>query len=238
VKGFIATIAKWGLTAFGASYVYSEWTSNGYGILDLTPERTVAEIWHTPIDDLSGDQRLASAVVSLYGADKWAKLSNPAPTVGAFQAEPPPAEAALFLRSARFGGSGGTHFDDERQLPLAPKVERIVIRSGDRVDRVEMHLAGGTALVHGDDDGGSERTLTLDPGDTVRRLEVTLGRKSNSTRVFSVRFVTDGGKVLAGGKPTADLHVIEAPPGWHLVGLHGKCGDEVDALGGLFARTP
>lgn len=238
VRGVFGAIASGGagslIPLFNPHMVYTETSKHGYGIVDITSERTVGEIWYTPIDVRTEQESLGAQLRSEQGRDLWERVSAPSATRGPIQAEPSPDETPVFVRSAAYGGAGGSVFDDQLSVPPLARIRRLGLRSGDRLDRVELMLDDGTRFSHGGSGGGAS-SLELSPTDALVRIELSLGRKSGNTRVFSIRLTTAEGRTLAGGKPTRDLRVIEAPLGFHIVGLHGRAGTEVDALGAIFA---
>ena len=52
---------------------YLELVSHGYGILDITSERAVAEFWYTPIRSRSDEERLARSLTVERGANRWSR---------------------------------------------------------------------------------------------------------------------------------------------------------------------
>lgn len=136
--------------------------------------------------------------------------------------------------SDQFGGPHGTSFNDLAALPDAPRVRSLMLRGGNRLDRVETTLTTGAVLRHGGS-GGSARYLTLADGEHLTRVRLTSGKKDGHTRVFSAEFSTNRGNVLAAGKPTASAVEYTAPAGWQIVGFHGRAGSEIDKLGVIYA---
>jgi alkaline phosphatase D len=53
--------------------LYGELTSHGYGVLDLTPERAVAEYWYSDILDRSDEETLGASFTVLRGANRWSR---------------------------------------------------------------------------------------------------------------------------------------------------------------------
>ena len=132
------------------------------------------------------------------------------------------------------GGPHGTSFNDVALLSASPRVEKISLRSGSRLDRVEITHGNGHVFSHGGN-GGSERSLTLNPGEHLSSLRVCAGKHNNRTRVFHARFTTSQGRTLSGGNTTSDCVTYQAPAGMAIVGFHGRAGSEVDRLGVVFA---
>ncbi|MBC8082172.1 MAG: endonuclease [Hymenobacter sp.] len=133
-----------------------------------------------------------------------------------------------------FGGPHGTPYTDVAVLPAAPKVSKLTLRGGSRVDRVALTLTNGTTLAHGGT-GGTERTLTLNAGEVLTSVRLNAGKKDNRTRIFFAEFRTSANRTLAVGTGTADAVTYTAPAGWQIVGFHGRAGSEVDKLGVIYA---
>jgi endonuclease/exonuclease/phosphatase family metal-dependent hydrolase len=131
-----------------------------------------------------------------------------------------------------WGGPHGTAFTDIDRV--GPRVTRVSLRAGARVDQVGLDLADGTSLRHGGW-GGTANSLTLAPGEHLAQVTLTRGKKNGQTRIFSARFTTNRGRTLAGGSPTEDSVTYTAPAGWQVVGFHGRSGAEVDRLGLIYA---
>ncbi|SFP09904.1 Metal-dependent hydrolase, endonuclease/exonuclease/phosphatase family [Amycolatopsis arida] len=134
------------------------------------------------------------------------------------------------------GGPHGVPFTDVDRVPVPARVSRVAIRSGERVDAVSTTLADGTVFAHGGS-GGTERALTLSPGEYLTEITLDTGQKDGRTRIFHVRFRTNLGRVLSGGTPTSSTGTHTAPPGWQIVAFHGRAGAELDKLGVIQTRV-
>jgi hypothetical protein len=132
------------------------------------------------------------------------------------------------------GGPHGTAFNDVSLLPESPSVSKLTLRSGNRIDRVEVTLSNSDVFSHGGS-GGSESSLTLGSNEYLTGLIACTGSYGGNTRVFYTRFTTSSGRSLAGGSTTTSCSTFNAPVGWQIVGLHGRAGDEVDKLGVVYA---
>ncbi|HEX5276057.1 MAG TPA: ricin-type beta-trefoil lectin domain protein [Fluviicoccus sp.] len=132
------------------------------------------------------------------------------------------------------GGPHGAAFNDVSLLPVSPSVGKVTLRSGSRIDRVEVTLSNGHILSHGGS-GGSESSLTLGSNEYLTGLTVCTGVYNGNTRLYSARFITSSGRTLSGGSTTASCSTFTAPAGWQIVGFHGRSGDEVDKLGVVYA---
>lgn len=135
------------------------------------------------------------------------------------------------------GGSGGAVFDDSSYLNVDWQTQSLMIRSGDRVDAIQFSYTNGQNIRHGGN-GGQEHRLDLQEGEFVTALEFSVGRNFwGVRRVHSVRLETNLGRVLAGGKVRSEKYRYTAPAGGQIVGLVGRAGAEVDALG-VVIRQP
>ncbi|MFF8997383.1 jacalin-like lectin [Streptomyces achromogenes] len=173
--------------------------------------------------------------------DEWAKFLDPAGgnlsdhfphTVDFTYTTNPGLRASDF-----FGGPHGTAFNDAAGLPATPAPRTLTLRGAARLDAVSLTHDGGTVLGHGGT-GGTASSLTLAAGEHLTSVRLTEGQKDDRTRIFSAAFTTDRGRTLAAGTPTADGTTLTAPAGWQIVGFTGRCGDEIDKLGVLYAPIP
>ncbi|ACY13904.1 hypothetical protein Hoch_1348 [Haliangium ochraceum DSM 14365] len=141
----------------------------------------------------------------------------------------------MYHESASYGGDGGGSFHDLSAMPEFPVVKKVALRSGSRVDGVEITLGAGydDTIRHGGD-GGSYSSLTLGSGEYIQQLEVQVGRRNGSDRVVRVVLTTNTGRILAGGDSTSTRYYITAPEGFQISGFHGRQGTEIDRLGAIF----
>jgi endonuclease/exonuclease/phosphatase family metal-dependent hydrolase len=140
-----------------------------------------------------------------------------------------------FRLSDQVGGPHGQAYNDVGLLPDAPALSQVMLRSGSRVDAVELVLSNGAILRHGGS-GDSPAQLTLSQGEYLASAEVCIGEHGGHTRVFHVALTTSTGRVLAGGTATDQCTTFVAPVGYGIVGLHGRAGDELDKVGLIYAR--
>jgi len=137
--------------------------------------------------------------------------------------------------SDQYGGPHGDYFTDVPAVPAGARVRTLSLRSGNRVDQVGVTLENGTTLTHGGS-GGTAQSLTLGTGEYVTTATLCQGKYSNTTRIFSARFTTNLGRVLAGGSTTGDCVTRTAPDGWQIAGFHGRTGAEVDKVGFVYTQ--
>jgi len=137
----------------------------------------------------------------------------------------------------QFGGPHGTSYSDVNALPDHPVVRTLGLRSGNRVDQVNLGLTSGTSFVHGGT-GGTAQSLTLASGEYVTKAELRADTFNGDTRIFWARFTTSAGRTLTGGTASGSSASFTAPAGWQIVGFHGRSGDELDKVGVIYAPIP
>jgi endonuclease/exonuclease/phosphatase family metal-dependent hydrolase len=140
----------------------------------------------------------------------------------------------IIKMSDQFGGPHGTSYNDVNSLPSNPSVTKIGIRTGSRVDQVNLTLSNGTSFNHGGS-GGTAKSLTLNSGEYVKSVYMCSGQKDGHTRVFYIKFTTSSGRTLSGGTTTGSSVTYTAPSGWKIVGFHGRAGSELDKMGVIYA---
>ncbi|RLN56811.1 hypothetical protein BBJ29_005524 [Phytophthora kernoviae] len=116
-------------------------------------------------------------------------------------------------------------------------VKSITIRSGSRVDAVSLAVSAPTAMTfsHGGS-GGTAKTLTLSSGEYITSVEAHWGKYNSHTRIFYLKFTTSLGNTLSGGTTTDNSATMYASDGFQLSAFHGRDGDEIDALGGIWTK--
>jgi endonuclease/exonuclease/phosphatase family metal-dependent hydrolase len=142
--------------------------------------------------------------------------------------------AGNLQQSDQFGGPHGTSFSDVNNLPSSPAPTIIGMRAGSRVDQVNLTLSNGTTFTHGGT-GGTAKSLTLNSGEYVKSIKLCSGKYNSTTRIFYCQYTTSSGRTLSGGSTTSSTVTYIAPSGWKIVGFHGRCGDNVDKLGVIYA---
>jgi endonuclease/exonuclease/phosphatase family metal-dependent hydrolase len=136
--------------------------------------------------------------------------------------------------SDQIGGPYGVAFNDVGILPENPSVASLGIRSGDRIDRVEITLTDGVLLSHGGT-GGEKDSFSMESGEYLTSLHACSSGKKDNGRISYARFTTSTGRTLEGGTETSDCETYIAPDGWQIVGFHGRSGDEIDKIGVIYA---
>jgi hypothetical protein len=136
-----------------------------------------------------------------------------------------------------YGGQGGDAFSDF-QPPAGARIIEVRIRTGDRVDSIQMvyALADGRT-VQGPRHGGSGGGLNSVRLDTDEYIIGISGRCGNS--IDSVRIITNKRtSPLFGGRGGNREYRVEVPGGFQAVGFTGRAGNLVDAIGLTYAPTP
>ncbi|MDX3243920.1 jacalin-like lectin [Streptomyces sp. ME18-1-4] len=142
---------------------------------------------------------------------------------------------AAYQLSDQFGGPHGDYYNDIDSVPAGARATTIGLRSGSRVDQMNLTLANGATLAHGGT-GGTASSLTLGSGEYVTTAYLCQGQYNDQTRIFYAKFTTNLGNTLAGGTTTSDCVTRTAPSGWQIAGFHGRSGDEVDKIGFIYTQ--
>ena len=153
----------------------------------------------------------------------------------------PPARAQEVIREGPSGGLGGAPFDELSEVASRPaSVHQFAVKAGDLVDglNVGYDMGGGKygfARWHGGT-GGLAYTFDLQPGEYVTSVSGTYGRFLNQ-----IRFGTNTGRTSPtfGATSGQVSYSYQAPTGFEVIGLSGRAGDFVDAIGVILRRrTP
>ena len=139
------------------------------------------------------------------------------------------------LTTQTYGGGGGTGFSFMEAMGERMP-EKIAIRTGSRVDGIAFTYQGEEVSAGGS--GGTYQELTLADGEYIVSMEVCKAKKSltSTYRISYVKFVTNLGNVLEGGKKEKEVFTFRAPEGYGLAGVHGSCDSEIDRLGAIYLR--
>lgn len=136
----------------------------------------------------------------------------------------------LYTASDLFGGPHGDIFSDITLLSATSKVNKIVLRGGNRVDKVSFVLSNGTTLSHGGN-GGTEKSLVLNTGEFINSVNMCSGKKDGRTRIFYIEMKTNQNRTIATGTKTSDVFNYIVPAGYQITGFFGRSATEVDQLG-------
>ena len=151
--------------------------------------------------------------------------------------QPPAAPKYVLQRDQSVGGHGGGSFDHGGFLAKyqqGPKIARFGIRSGHRIDQLQLQWSDGTRRTHGGG-GGSYRDYALGANEYVTAIEVDVGHH-DSDRIFYLAIDTNHkAKALEGGRKTDRSTRFVAPAGWQIIGFYGRSGEELDRMGPIYA---
>lgn len=158
--GFIATLAQAAMTLANPHHVYEELESHGYGILDIRPDRAVAEYWYTDILTPMAPTTFARAYQTLDGSDHWDRTVINNPSV-ALQGPVTRVPRVTITKLEQIPGSDQLQvlfslpMDDEVQIRVAEIASgRVVLRTslgwlaaGDHTYRIPAEVRGAGAYV-------------------------------------------------------------------------------------------
>jgi hypothetical protein len=151
----------------------------------------------------------------------------------------------------RFGPSGGIlgepFFARHLTAAVLPskrpgpawRIAQIKGSAGDFVYQLEVVWVSSQGEVDssievGTDAGGGTFEFSIDPGDVLTRLTGTLNWGSfNHPQVSSIQFGTANDKAspVYGNEWSKYSFSYTSPNGFHIVGLHGRASDAIDARG-------
>ncbi|KAI9915915.1 hypothetical protein PsorP6_008286 [Peronosclerospora sorghi] len=183
------------------------------------------------------DEEQTEEETSEEGSETAAPAEPAAPATEA----PAPAPPAMTVQdsitqSEAFGGPHGTEFSDRNFANSGQVVKSVSIQAGKRLDGITIEIAAPRTMVHNHGGtGGDRKELQLGPGEHITSMELHSAQKNRHTRIFYINLVTSAGNSLSGGSMTDSRVTYTAPPGFQLVGFHGRSGDEIDMLGAVWA---
>ncbi|MGG4144326.1 jacalin-like lectin [Paenibacillus algorifonticola] len=143
--------------------------------------------------------------------------------------------SAQISLSAPFGGSGGEHFNQLAHLPSGQRLTSLSIRSGSRLDGIQLGFASGVVLSAGGT-SAAQSSIQLASDEYVKSVVLNQGSRNGGMRIFYAKFTTNKGQVLAGGTTTSDAVTYTAPEGWYIAGFYGKADNEMDRMGVIYKR--
>lgn len=129
-------------------------------------------------------------------------------------------------RSQTYGGEGGSSFDDSHRFGEWGRIQRIVVRSGTKIDAITVFYANGNRLGHGGT-GGSEHTIDLAADEIITKVEGRSGKVIDQLKFTTNKGKTHGPYGGSGGSPfTVNFGANKA-----LHYVFGRSGNLVDQLG-------
>ena len=128
------------------------------------------------------------------------------------------------------GGGSGNAFSTD----AIAKVTSVSLRSGSRIDCIQIHTTSVNSGVYGGN-GGSPQSFSVNGDEVI----VAITGRAGPSSVDALEFVTNKGSVSpffggTGGSPFS----FQAPPGTYLVGIQGRCDTELYAIGPIWGTLP
>ncbi|POM66402.1 Hypothetical protein PHPALM_17741, partial [Phytophthora palmivora] len=138
--------------------------------------------------------------------------------------------------SESFGGPHGDQFSDQLACTSGMTITSVTIRAGERLDGLTVQVSAPKEMTftHGGT-GGTENTITLEPGEYITTMEAHWGQRKGHTRIFYLSLGTNKGNTVAGGSQTKEKGSVTAPKGYQLAGFFGRYGDEIDLVGAVWS---
>jgi hypothetical protein len=147
-----------------------------------------------------------------------------------------PAFAQQIASTEIVGGPGGGDFSDS-QPPAGARVTEVWVRTGERVDSVQMmYTLPGRRTVTGPRHGGTGgglNTFRLDPDEYIIGLSGRCGETIDSIRFHTNKRIS----LLYGGGGGDRDYRVDLPDGTRAVGFAGRAGDYLDAIGLTYIPT-
>ena len=128
------------------------------------------------------------------------------------------------------GGAGGAPFSDSCDIG------EIRVRAGAWIDAVQVVCRDGRALPNRGGSGGSVVSFALQPGEQLRAISGST-HGGDGDFVYSLQLHTDRRSSSVYGGPGTRPFRLEAPPGTWVIGLTGRAGAYLDAIGALAASS-
>lgn len=153
------------------------------------------------------------------------------------------------LKLGPVGGTGGEEFDARPPGPGDEwKISQIELRSGKRMDAIEITWHSK----HGDSkssdsfggQGGDRSEVLIQHDDYLTKIAGTIAwvheGETMRNQVVSLRFIRKSGTGSEEeyGKPGPMPFSFECPEGYQILGIFGRSGTEIDALGVYIDRIP
>lgn len=218
--------------------IYLESTQNGYGIVDITPQRAIFEFWHTPIDEITSTQKFAMSLMTGSKMQRFSKTPRPLPTRG--QKTPlAPEEPQLQVFTQRFGGTEGQYVNDCHRINLDTRLGSVYIHASNRLEGVSFELKDGSTLSCGKGKPmPSDPFISFSEGEWIDRIIVCESEKSDQRKrhITYIKIKTNKDQIIEGGIPSSRVHFIEPPDSWQIIAPYGRGSNIINQLG--FIATP
>ncbi|POM78639.1 Hypothetical protein PHPALM_3808 [Phytophthora palmivora] len=150
----------------------------------------------------------------------------------------PPLAPGVYV-GPEFGGPHGYHYSDVDKVRSGHKVTAVTLHTGDRVDSVQLDFMGQDGKMdffHHGGKGGEKKILWLVEGEYITNIEVHWGKHRRHTRVVYMKFTTNLGNTLEGGRTTDNVGTDSAKEGYQLGGFVGRSGNELDMVGAIWSK--
>lgn len=135
-----------------------------------------------------------------------------------------------FQKSTVVGDRGLNGAETSAIFHLGPALVGIRVHYGAYLDGIAFLFANGTQSVFGHARGGNERKIDLGPNERVARFLVGAGAWIDRIDVQTTKGRSTGWCGGSGG----NVHILEAPQGYELIGIHGTVGDWLDSVGVMY----
>ncbi|MEH6347637.1 MAG: jacalin-like lectin [Bermanella sp.] len=157
---------------------------------------------------------------------------------------------AEFSKSENYGSdNGGSPFDYEGIMRLLAmdrdseiRLTDINVAAGNRIDGVEFVYTGNRWVQGGTDSNSYSKTHSLSSNEILQKVEVCVDNYSGADRVFYMTFHIfntnsgDSRSFSEGVATSADKCVTFGNDSTNIIAMHGREGDELDAIG-FYARS-
>jgi alkaline phosphatase D len=220
------------IKSFNNDTVYLESTQNGYGIVDITPERAVFEFWHTPIDEITTAQRFAMSLSTETKTQRFIKTPNRLPTSGK-KKQMAPEEPLLKVFTQSYGGTSGQYVNDCHRINLDTSLQSVALQSSARLEGIRFTLNDGSNLVCGRSPSATAPTMSLFEDEWIDRIILCESETKNLKKryISYIKIKTNKGQIIEAGTPSSKVHFIDAPANWQLIAPFGRSSRIINQLG-------
>ena len=140
-----------------------------------------------------------------------------------------------FTLHTRIGGQGGGFFNHLDQA-YSPQLEKIALRSGNRIDHISLHYQSGEILRQGGS-GGQYQEMSLAENEYVQALTLCADQYAGGQRLFYLSLNTNQGNQLTGGRYQGECRDYVFADGTQFYGFWGRSGAEIDQLAPISMHT-
>ncbi len=122
---------------------------------------------------------------------------------------------------------------DEIEVTWDEAIKTIYMEWEDGTDHYDSKL--------GQSRGDNSATEELGSDEYVVKVEGNFGKPTGGAAIYGIKFIMNNGNTFSAGTKTdeSDFNFrYEAPPGCQIIGLYGRHGSYVDAVGAYLALAP